>query len=110
MNGATENDALIDVMISADCLSADVRRDARIVGSSQREPFVQFADAILAAGYRNVEVTEDMVDRMVDRAADAIYNAGMYNDLKQDNDLGADEAGHYARAAVLSAVLGGDDK
>lgn len=57
---------LADAMIASDALSDDVRAEARVAGSSQREPFLMFADAVMpfVAQPVQVEVTDDMVIRL----------------------------------------------
>lgn len=45
---APSREALVNAMIASDALAPDTRAEAMISGSTQREPFLMFADAILA--------------------------------------------------------------
>jgi hypothetical protein len=41
-------DELVNAMVGSDALAADTRAEAMQSGSTQREPFLMFADAVLA--------------------------------------------------------------
>ena len=47
---------LADAMIASDALSDDTRAEARVAGSSQREPFLMFADAVMPFVAQPVQV------------------------------------------------------
>jgi len=58
---ADSREALVNAIIQSDALSDDVRAEARVQGSTQREPLLMFADALLASGVVSLAADRDRV-------------------------------------------------
>lgn len=98
-------DELADAMIASDALSDDTRAEARVAGSTQREPFLMFADAVMPFVVQPVQV--EVTPEAVQRAATAME--GMHF-IEHSPGVGEHtELTEPARLYFARLALGGGD-
>lgn len=96
-----ERDALINTMIGSDALHAGLRTEAMLSGSSQREPFLMFADAILEAGFRRPRP----LDRSEAEAIDVPTREVIEEEMFKHSPILSMHDGHRAGCSCMDRVF-----